>query len=91
VIVLRLYEKNIGLFALAVIIAAQISFIIFFQSASTFYDVTGTSAVVISKMNYVFVRASINIVHMGTGPAPILIFPNGTHRELTTRFYSTEV
>ena len=90
-IILGCMKKLLVLFALAVIVAAQISFIISFQSASTFYDVTGTSAVVISKMNYASVRASIIIYHITAYPAPVLIFPNGTRQELTTSLYSMDV
>ncbi len=79
------------IFALTVIIMAQITFIFSFQSTSASFPVTGTSAVVVSKMNYACLRASIHIHRSRFDSEVTLIFPNGTQQEITDFTYALEV
>ena len=79
------------IFALTVIIMAQITFIFSFQSTRASSTVTGTSAVVVSKMNYAYLRASIHIHRSRFGSEVTLIFPNGTQQEITGSIYTLEV
>lgn len=70
------------IFALVVIIAAQVTFIYSFRSTSTHSSVTGTSAVVISKFKYAYMRASIYISPRQFDSSTLLVFPNGTQKEI---------
>ena len=82
------------IFALTVIIMAQITFIFSFQSTrarAASSTVTGTSAVVVSKMNYAYLRASIHITRSRFDSEVTLIFPNGTQQEMTDFTYTLEV
>jgi hypothetical protein len=73
------------IFALTVIIVAQVTFLSSFHSSNTHGYVSGTSAVVLSKMKYAYARFSI---HISITYSPVtLTFPNGTQQEITERYY----
>jgi len=79
------------LFALAVIIAAQVTFISSFRSTSVTSEVTGTSAVLVSNMKYAYVRVSIHIILPDPVSSVLLEFPNGTRKEITDYSYRIDV
>ena len=79
------------IFALTVIIAAQVTFMYSFRSTSITSEVTGTSAVVVSKMKYAYMRASIYIFVPGYNSSVVLEFSNGTQKEITGYSYNFEV
>jgi hypothetical protein len=70
------------IFALVVIIAAQVTFIYSSRNTSVHSSVTGTSAVVISKLKYTYMRATIHIHRSGFDSDVIITFPNGTQQEI---------
>jgi hypothetical protein len=76
-----------------VIIAAQVTFLYSFRSISTSVstDVSGTSAVVVSKLKCAYMSASIHIWLPDFDSSVLLIFPNGTQREIIQPVYSIEV
>ncbi len=86
-------KKTWLIFALVVIIAAQVTFLYSFRTFSTSVstDVSGTSAVVVSKLKYAYMSASINIRLLDFDSSVLLIFPNGTQREIIQPVYSIEV
>jgi hypothetical protein len=77
------------LFALTVIIVTQVTFLSSFHSSNTHGYVSGTSAVVLSKMKYAYARFSIHILI--TYSPVTLTFPNGTQQEITDHSYMMEV
>ncbi|MGD9131326.1 MAG: hypothetical protein PVH73_07120 [Candidatus Bathyarchaeota archaeon] len=80
------------IFSLIVIIAAQWAFMSSFQSAITVSHKAGKRAALVSKLNYVSLRASIQIYPRPDPDAdPVLVtFSNGSQLEITDR-YSMQV
>jgi hypothetical protein len=77
------------IFALTVIIVAQVTFLSSFHSSNTHCYVSDTSAVVLSKMKYAYARFSI---HVSITYSPVtLTFPNGTQQEISDHSYMMEV
>jgi hypothetical protein len=77
------------IFILVVIIAAQLTFMSSFYSKFTHSYVSGTSAVVVSKMKYAYARVTI---HISITYSPVtLTFLNGTQQEITEPGYMMEV
>jgi len=77
--------------ALTVIIVAQVTFMSSFHSTFTHSYVSGTSAVVVSKMKYAYARVSIDILSSHFNSTVTLTFPNGTQQEITGHSYTMEV
>jgi hypothetical protein len=76
-------------FALVVIIVAQVTFLSSFNSSFTHGYVSDTSAVVLSKMKYAYARFTI---HISITYSPVtLTFLNGTQQEITGPGYTMEV
>ena len=86
-------KKTWLIFALVVIIAAQVTYLHSFRSISTsmYTDVHGTSAIVVSKLKYAYTSASIQITLLDIDSSVLLIFPNGTQKEILQYFYPIEV
>lgn len=85
-------KKALIIFSLILIIAAQWTFMSSFQSTHTVSTTAGKRAVVVSKLNYISMRATIQI-HPKQYPNadPVLItFSNGSQLEITER-YSIQV
>ena len=79
------------IFLLVIIIMAQITFIFSFQSTSAYSKVTGTSAVVVSKMKYAYAQVSIHIRRSQFDSEVTLIFPNGTQKEILPKVQPQEI
>ena len=79
------------IFALVVIIVAQVTLMSSFYSVSTHSYVSETSAVVVSKMKYAYASASIHIMRSPFSSPITLTFPNGTQQEITDSSYTIEV
>ncbi len=79
------------IFALAVIIVAQVTFMSSFYSTSTHSYVSGTSAVVVSKMKYAYASTVIHIMRSPFSSPLTLIFSNGTQQEITDSSYTIEL
>ena len=79
------------IFTLAVIIVAELTFMSSFYSTSTHSHVSGTSAVVVSKMKYAYARTSIHILRSHFSSPLTLIFSNGTQQEITDSSYTMEL
>jgi hypothetical protein len=76
-------------FALVVIIVAQVTFLSSFNSSFTHGYVSDTSAVVLSKMKYAYARFTI---HISITYSPVtLTFSNGTQQEISDHSYTMEV
>lgn len=71
------------IFTLTLVIVAQVAFISSFHNVFDHSYVSNESAVIISKLNYATVRTTITISLKYGSPSAILIFPNGTQREIT--------
>ena len=86
-------KKTWLIFALVVIIAAQVTFLYSFRSFSTSMstDVHETSAVVVSKLKFAYLSASIRITLLDFNSPVLLIFPNGTQKEIIQPIYSIDV
>jgi len=78
------------IFALAVIIAAQLTFLSSFYSSNTHGYVSDTSAVVLSKMKYAYAQFKIHIL-VNYESSVTLTFPNGTQQEITDHSYTMDV
>lgn len=80
------------IFSLIVIIAAQWAFMSSFQSTLTVSHTAGKRAALVSKLNYVSMRATIEIFpRQHPGAEPVLVtFSNGSQLEITER-YSIQV
>jgi len=78
------------IFALVVIIVAQMAVWSSFYSSTTYGYVTDTSAIVLSKMKYAYARFTIHIL-VNYNSSVTLTFPNGTQQEITDHSYMTEV
>lgn len=80
------------IFLLIVIIAAQWAFMSSFQSAVTVSHTGGKRAALVSKLNYVSLRATIQIIPRYNPDAdPVLVtFSNGSQLEITDH-YSMQV
>ena len=85
-------KKSWIIFSLIVIIAAQWAFLSSFQSALTVSHTAGKRAALVSKLNYVSMRATIEIFPREVpGADPVLVtFSNGSQLEITER-YSIQV
>ena len=68
---------------LAIIMAAQLTVLSSFGGVSDSASVSGTSAVVVGKTNYVSLRVTF-AVFADPGYAALIIFPNGAQKEVTT-------
>jgi hypothetical protein len=79
------------IFALAAIIVAQVTFMSSFHSAFTHSYVSGTSAVVVSKMKYAYASTSIRILRSPSSSPLTLTFANGTQQEITDYSYTMEI
>ena len=69
------------LLLLATIITVQFTILSSYSELSDFVSVSGTSAVIVGKTNYVSMRASFAIKNKAGFPAYIE-FPNGTQKEV---------
>jgi hypothetical protein len=78
------------IFALTVIIASQVTFMSSFHSTFASSYVSGTSAVVVSKMKYAYARATINILTTHN-PDVTITFSNGTQLEISEHAYKFEI
>ena len=77
------------IFALVVILVAQLTFLSSFDSSFTHGYVSDTSAVVLSKMKYAYARFTI---HISITYSPVtLTYPNGTQQEITDHSYQMDV
>ena len=83
-------KKSWLLLILVIIIAAQVTFIASFRNTSAHSSVSGTSAVVVSKLKYAYMKATIQIFP-DFNSSVLLIFPNGTDLEITWPSYSMTV
>ena len=63
--------------------AAQLTVYSSFSKVSDRASVSGTSAVVVGKTNYVSLRVTF-AVFADSGDTALIIFPNGTQKEVTT-------
>jgi len=68
---------------LAIIMAAQLTVLSSFGGVSDSASVSGTSAVVVGKTNYVSLRVTF-YVFADPGYTALIIFPNGTQKEVST-------
>ena len=67
------------------------TFIFSFRSTSITSEVTGKSAVLVSKMKYAYMRATIHIFISGYNSSEVLEFSNGAQKEITGYSYKIEV
>jgi hypothetical protein len=79
------------IFALVVIIVAQLTFMSSIYSTFTHSYVSGTSAVVVSKMKYAYARTSIHILRSPFSSTVTVTFPNGTQQEITESSYTMKL
>ncbi len=78
-------KKALALLALALVAAAEWTFINSFYSVPyTHGDAVDTSAVIVAKAKYVFMRANILITAGSPGPV-VLLFSNGTRQEIEVK------
>lgn len=71
------------IFTLTLVIVAQVAFISSFHNVFNHSYVSDESAVIISKINYATVRTTIDISLKYGSPSAVIIFSNGTRREIT--------
>lgn len=68
---------------LTLVLAIQLIVLSSFSNVSERASVTGTSGVVVGKLNYVSLRVTFT-VFAEPGHRALIIFPNGTQQEITT-------
>ena len=71
------------LLLLATIITVQFTILSSYNRLSDYVSVSGTSAVVVAKTNYVSMRA-IFFIRNAPGHSALIVFPNGTELEIST-------
>jgi hypothetical protein len=71
------------LLLLATVITVQFSILSSYSRISDFVSVSGTSAVVVGKTNYVSMRATF-FIRTNLGESALIIFANGTEQEVST-------
>ena len=77
------------LLSLAIIMTVQLTIISSFSISGDRASVSGTSAVVVGKTNYVSLRVKFTVM-ADPGYTALIIFPNGTQKAVTT-FHVFEV
>ena len=76
-------KKACVLLLLAIIMTVQLTIISSFSEISDRTSVSGTSAVVVGKTNYVSLIVKFTVIS-DPGYTALIIFPNGTQKEVTT-------
>ena len=71
------------LLLLATVITVQFTILSSYSRISDYVSVSGTSAVVVAKTNYVTMRATF-FIRTNPGYSALIVFPNGTELEVST-------
>jgi hypothetical protein len=74
-------KKAWVLLLLALVVAVQLTVLSSFVSIFGFYSVSGTSAVVVGKTNYVSMKVTFSVFANNDSPV-VIVFPNGTQTQV---------